>query len=199
MHAAFDALGRDGDVATAAELASGPRLSLSTESARWAQLARRAVELPGIEGEPAYVSLLASAAWDAVLTADLPLARELALRGLHVEGDLARHPRLCWILPQATGGSFVEGADCCMVGAEVAQSARTEKPSFLLATAANYRVAAGDEQAAIERLGGRSFSAAIGSRSLPARLGRAVLRSTGHRCGDGSRRGPRGLGDRRRG
>ncbi len=176
VHAAFEHAAASGDVAMAAELASGPRLSLSTESARWAQLARRAVELPGIEDQPAYVALLASAAWGAVLTADLPLARELALRGLHVEGDLAQHPRLCWILPQATGGSFVEGADCCMVGAEVAARRDDgEAESFLLATAAIYRVAAGDEAAAIDAARrALALARAIGSRSLRARAAGAL-------------------------
>ena len=134
-----------------------------------------------------------------------PTCRSLASSrsgGCTSKATSREHPRLCWILPQATGGSFVEGADCCMVGAEVAARRDDgEAESFLLATAAIYRVAAGDEAAAIDRGSARARPRAGDRQPFVAGAcrGRAVLRSTGHRCGDGARRGPRGLGDCRRG
>ena len=154
----------------------GPRLTLSMEGARWAHLALRAVELPGIEAHPAYVSLLASAAWGAVLIADLPKARALAGAGLARVGDPAQHPRLCWIWPQATGGSFTEGADCCIAGAAfAADHGDHAAESFLLATAAIYRLAAGDERARLD-VARRALALAhrIGSRSLRARAAGAL-------------------------
>ena len=42
---------------------------------------------------------------------DLPRARALAEAGIAIVGDPARHPRLCWIWTQATGGSFADGAE----------------------------------------------------------------------------------------
>ena len=134
VHAAYEHAAGWGDVDTAARLTLGPRLALSTEAARWAHLALRAVELPGIEAHPEYVSLLASAAWGAVLVADLEQARALANAGLALVGDPALHPRLCWIWPQATGGSFEEGADCCIAGAAAAAGKGDRAAeSFLLA------------------------------------------------------------------
>ncbi len=105
------------DAAAVARLAGGPRLSVSTEGARWAQLALRAVEIPGVENLPTYLSLLGSAAWAAVLIGDLDRARALALEGIDRAGDPTRHPRVCWIWTQATGGSFTDGADGCLAGA----------------------------------------------------------------------------------
>ena len=122
--AAYDHAVACGDLDTAVRLAAGPRLMLSTDGARWAHLALKAVELPGVDTHPEYVSLLASAAWGAVLIADLPKARALANAGLALVGDPAQHPRLCWIWPQATGGSFTEGADCCEAGARNAAADR---------------------------------------------------------------------------
>ena len=176
VHAAYARAVECGDIDTAARLASGPRLTLSMEGARWAHLALRAVELPGIEEHPAYVSLLASAAWGAVLIADLPKARALAGAGLERVGDPAQHPRLCWIWPQATGGSFSEGADCCITGAAfAADQGDHAAESFLLATAAIYRLAAGDEARAAD-VARRALALAhrIGSRSLRARAAGAL-------------------------
>ena len=62
VQAAFEHAIAAGDVDAAARLASGPRLSLSIEGARWAHLAGRAVRVPGIAGHPLHLSLLASAA-----------------------------------------------------------------------------------------------------------------------------------------
>jgi hypothetical protein len=61
------------DIETVARLVDGPRLSLSAEGARWAHLALRAVDLPNLDRDPRYVSILASAAW-AVLRGDLTRA-----------------------------------------------------------------------------------------------------------------------------
>ena len=176
VHAAFMDAVIEGDVDTAARLASGPRLSLSPEGARWAHLAGQAVTLPGIESHPDYVSLLASAAWGAVLVADLPRSRDLARTGIAIVGDPAQHPRLCWIWPQATAGSYAEGAAGCVEGAAVAHDkGDTAAESFLLGTAAIYRIAEGDERAAVssaERA--RELAHEVGSRSLWARAAGAL-------------------------
>jgi predicted ATPase/DNA-binding winged helix-turn-helix (wHTH) protein/class 3 adenylate cyclase len=176
VHAAFAHAAERGEVDTAARLASGPRLALSTTSARWAHLALRAVAIPGIEAHPDHVALLASAAWGAVLVGDLPCARALAADGLALVGSPAGHPRLCWIWPQATGGSFAEGADCCLAGASAAAAAGDPAAeSFLLGTAAIYRLAAGDEDAAVE-VARRALAVArvVGSRTLQARAAGAL-------------------------
>jgi predicted ATPase/pimeloyl-ACP methyl ester carboxylesterase/DNA-binding winged helix-turn-helix (wHTH) protein len=176
IHAAFAHAAAKGDVDTAARLALGPRLALSTDAARWAHLSLRAVELEGIAAHPAHVSLLASAAWGAVLIADLPRARALANEGLALVGDPAQHPRLCWIWPQATGGAFVEGADGCIAGAAVAAARHDQAAeSFLLGTAAIYRLAAGDELRAIdEARAALTLAADVRSRSLRARAAGAL-------------------------
>ena len=164
------------DVATAARLAGGPRLSISTDGARWAQLALRAVDLPGIGGLPTHVSLLASAAWGAIVIGDLPRARALAEQGIKIVGNPALHPRLCWISPQATGGSFTEGADGCLAGAAAAAEADDHAAeSFLLGTASIYRLAAGAEWVAAEHAR-RALDLArqIGSRSLKTRAAGAL-------------------------
>jgi predicted ATPase/pimeloyl-ACP methyl ester carboxylesterase len=176
VHAAFDHAVAAGDVDTAARLAHGPRLSLSPEGARWADLAARACAVPGIEAHPLYVSLLAAAAWRAVLIADVQRARELATVGMELVGDPARHVRLCWIFPQATGSSFTEGADRCLAGASIAiEQGDRAGASFLLGTAAIYRLAAGDERAAVEAAE-RALALAreLGSRSLRARSAGAL-------------------------
>ena len=179
VHAAFDHAAAAGDVDTAARLANGPRLSLSIEGARWAHLAGRACTLPGIEEHPLRLSLLASAAWSAVLVADVARARELAAAGIELAGDQSRHVRLCWISTQATGSSFTEGADTCLAGAAHAQDAGDGAgASFLFGTSAIYRLAAGDEVAAIESAR-RALALAreIGSRSLRARSAGALAYS----------------------
>jgi predicted ATPase len=151
VQAAFECAAANGDIDTVARLAAGPRLSLSMEGARWAHLAARACAVPGIETHPLYVSLLASGSWSGVLVADLERARELAAKAATLVGDRSRNVRLCWLWPQATGGSFSEGADCCDTGAAVAlEQGDDAGASFLLATAAIYRLAAGDERSAIE-------------------------------------------------
>jgi predicted ATPase/DNA-binding winged helix-turn-helix (wHTH) protein len=151
VSAAFEyAVSRD-DLDAAASLANGPRLSVSIEGARWAQLALEAVELPGIEKVPTHIALLASAAWGAVVIGDIARARALARTGIELAGDPAQHARLCWISPQATGGSFTEGADGCLAGAAFASENEDEgAESFLLGTASIYRLAAGDEPAAAD-------------------------------------------------
>jgi predicted ATPase/class 3 adenylate cyclase/DNA-binding winged helix-turn-helix (wHTH) protein len=176
VRAAFAHAADRGDVATAALLAAGPRLSVSTEGARWAQLALRAIELRGVEFLPSYVSLLAAAAWAAVVIGDLPRARRLAQEGIDVVGDPAEHPRLCWIWPQATGGSFTDGADGCLAGAAAAAAKGDDAAeSFLLATASIYRLAAGDEPAAADHARqGLEVARRIGSRSLQARAAGAL-------------------------
>jgi predicted ATPase/pimeloyl-ACP methyl ester carboxylesterase len=176
VHAAYAHAAEHGDLDTAARLASGPRLILSMEGARWAHLALRAVELPGMAAHPSYVSLLASAAWGAVLIADMPKARSLAMTGLALVGDPAQHPRLCWIWPQATGSSFAQGADGCVAGAAVAaDKGDRAAESFLLGTAAIYRLAAGDAPRASDAAR-RALALAhdIGSRSLRARAAGAL-------------------------
>jgi predicted ATPase len=173
---AFTFAAAAGDVATAARLASGPRLSVSVDGARWAQLALRAVELPGIEAMPTHVSLLACAAWGAVVIGDLPRARALAESAIAIVGDPAHHARLCWIWPQATSGSFTEGADCCVEGAAIAGAAGDNAAeSFLLGTASIYRLAAGDEASATEHAR-RALALAydVGSRSLQTRAAAAL-------------------------
>jgi predicted ATPase/pimeloyl-ACP methyl ester carboxylesterase len=190
IHAAYAHAAERGDVDTAARLALGPRLALSTDAARWAHLALRAVELPDITAHAEYVSLLASAAWGAVLIADLPRARALANEGLELVGDPAQHPRLCWIWPQATGGSFVEGADTCVAGASVAaEKGDHAAESFLLGTAAIYRLAAGDEQRAIdEARSALTLAHEVGSRSLRARAAGALSYALQDVDADGARR-----------
>jgi tetratricopeptide (TPR) repeat protein len=83
---------------------------------------------------------------------------------------------LCWIWPQATGGSFPDGANCCLTGAAVASRAGDRGgASFLLATAAIYALAAGDEHGAIgaaERA--LALARELGSRSLRARAAGAL-------------------------
>jgi predicted ATPase/DNA-binding SARP family transcriptional activator len=164
------------DIETAARLADGPRLSLSTEGARWSRLALRAADLPGLADDPRYLSILASAAWGAVLRGDLARARALAQRGLDAAGDPAQHPRLCWIWPQATGGSFESGVECCLEGARVAhRHGDTAAESFLLATAAIYRLVIGDEPRAVEAAeSALEFARAVGSPSLQARAAGAL-------------------------
>jgi predicted ATPase/class 3 adenylate cyclase/DNA-binding winged helix-turn-helix (wHTH) protein/esterase/lipase len=174
--AAFaDAAAHD-DLATAARLAGGPRLSVTTEGARWARLALRAIDLAGIEHDPEYVSLLASAAWGAVTIGDLVRARTLANAAIGLIGEPARNPRLCWIWPQATGGSFAEGADGCLAGAAYAAQVDDHAgESFLLGTAAIYRLAAGDERVAVEHAT-RALDLArrVGSRTLQTRAAGAL-------------------------
>jgi predicted ATPase len=151
VSAAFAYAAERDDIDAAASLAGGLRLSVSIEGARWAQLALRAVELPRIEKVPNHVALLASAAWAAVVIGDLPRARSLAKTGIDLVGDPAQQPRLCWISPQATGGSFTDGADGCLAGASYARDHDDQgAESFLLGTAAIYRLAAGDEMAAAD-------------------------------------------------
>jgi predicted ATPase/DNA-binding SARP family transcriptional activator len=164
------------DVHTAARLADGPRLSLSAEGARWTQLALRAVDLPQLPEDPRHLSILASAAWGAILRGDLARARELAGRGLEAAGAPSRHPRLCWIWPQALGESFAAGVAGCLEGAQVAHTnGDPAAESFLLATAAIYRLVVGDEPGAVDaaeqalELAHRS-----GSRSLTARAAGAL-------------------------
>jgi hypothetical protein len=91
-------------------------------------------------------------------------------------GDPAQHPRLCWIWPQATGDSFAEGANKCVAGAEVAANIGDHAAeSFMLATAAIYRLAAGNERVAIEHAERALVLArAVGSRSLQARAAGAL-------------------------
>jgi hypothetical protein len=150
-----------------------------------------AVELPGIEDQPAYVALLATRRGRG--PHGRPAARSQPRPGLHVEGDLAQHPRLCWILPQATGGSFVEGADCCMVGAEARAPTARLNPSC--SQRPRSTAAPATSRPRSTRLG------ALPSRDrqpFVAGVPRALLRSTGHRCGDGAAQ-PKRSGDCRRG
>ncbi|HVJ95384.1 MAG TPA: hypothetical protein VNC41_00975, partial [Acidimicrobiia bacterium] len=174
--AAFGFAAAHGDIEHAAQLALGPRLSVSVEGARWAQLALRAVDLPGVERLSSHVSLLASAAWGAVVIGDLPRARSLAQQGIAIVGDPARHPRLCWIWTQATGSSFADGAAGCLAGArEAAAHGDAAAESFLVGTASIYALAAGDEEAAVDHAR-RAFDLAhgIGSRSLQTRAAGAL-------------------------
>jgi predicted ATPase/DNA-binding winged helix-turn-helix (wHTH) protein len=190
VSAAFAYAAARDDIDAAASLADGPRLSVSIEGARWAQLALRAVELPGIDKVPNHVALLASAAWGAVVIGDLTRARAFARTGIELVGDPARQPRLCWISPQATGSSFTEGADGCLAGATWAHEQGDEgAESFLLSTAAIYRLAAGDEPAAAEHarraleLGRR-----IRSQSLQTRAAGALAYALQDIDGPGARR-----------
>jgi predicted ATPase len=190
VQAAFDHAVARGDVDAAARLANGPRLSLSTEGARWAHLAGRACEIPGIEDHLLHLSLLASAAWSAVLVADVDRARDLAAKGSELAGDRSRHVRLCWISTQATGSSYDEGADTCVAGADYALSQGDGAgASFLLGTAAIYRLAAGDEAAAAAHAE-RALDLAreIGSRSLRARSAGALAYSLQDLDAGGARR-----------
>jgi hypothetical protein len=100
----------------------------------------------------------------------------LALRGLEIAGDPAELPRLCWIWPQAPGGSFVEGAETCRAGAAVAAAKGDDSAaSFLLGTAAIYGIAAGDEPRAVEDAQrALELARAIGSRLLRARAAGAL-------------------------
>jgi predicted ATPase/DNA-binding winged helix-turn-helix (wHTH) protein len=165
-----------GDVDAAVVLASGPRLSVSTDGARWALLALRATELPGVEQASGYASLLAGAAWGAVVIGDLPHARALAEEGVAAVGDVSQDARLCWIRPQATGSSFVEGADHCVAGA-LAAAVRGDRAaaSFLLGTASIYRLAAGDEPLAVEHArSALDLAQRVGSRTLRIRAASAL-------------------------
>ena len=72
--AAYEYARACGDIDTMAPLVDGPRLSLSTEGARWAHLALRAVDVPGLASSHRYLSILASAAWGAVLRGELSRA-----------------------------------------------------------------------------------------------------------------------------
>jgi hypothetical protein len=122
------------------------------------------------------VSLLTGAAWSSVLMGDVARARSICMRALALVGDVAGNPRLCWVWPQATGGYFTDGADGCLAGAAVASEAGDDAgASFLLATASIYRLAAGDEHAAIDAAE-RALALAreIGSRSLRARAAAAL-------------------------
>ncbi|HEY7134301.1 MAG TPA: alpha/beta fold hydrolase [Acidimicrobiia bacterium] len=176
VHAAFDHAAAAGDVDVAARLAQGPRLSLSPEGARWAHLAARACTVPGIEEHPLYETLLPSAAWSAVLVADVERARALAATGISLVGDPSNNVRLCWIWPQATGGSFSVGADGCRAGAERAlEDDDRAGASFLLSTSAIYRLAAGDEHAAIDAAEhALTLARDLRSRSLRARAAGAL-------------------------
>jgi hypothetical protein len=106
----------------------------------------------------------------------LPRSRDLARAGIAIVGDPAHHPRLCWIWPQATAGSYAEGAAGCVEGAAVAHDkGDLAAESFLLGTAAIYRIAEGDEPAAVaaaERA--RELAHQVGSRSLWARAAGAL-------------------------
>jgi predicted ATPase len=180
VQAALDHAVISGDVDTAARLANGPRLSVSTEGARWAQLAARALDVRGIEDHPLYLSVLTSAAWSSVLMAEIERARELAARAAELAGDRSRHVRLCWVYTQAMGSSYAEGADTCVEGARhAAVSGDPAGASFLLGTAAIYRLASGDEQAAVEHAEeALTLARAIGSRSLWARSAGALAYSS---------------------
>src|SRR5262249_50170313 len=136
----------------------------------------RACAVAGMESHPLYISLLAGAAWSAVLVGDVAGAREVAVTAMALIGDRSQNVRLCWIWPQATGEPFGEGADCCMSGAASRQQAGDAAgASFLHASAAIYRLAAGDERAAIDAAE-RALAIArqVGSRSLRARAGGAL-------------------------
>jgi predicted ATPase/pimeloyl-ACP methyl ester carboxylesterase/DNA-binding winged helix-turn-helix (wHTH) protein len=174
--AAFTHAADAADADTVARLAYGPRLAITAAGARWARLAGHALSVPGVEAHARFGALVASAAWSAVLVADLARARALAELGAHVIGDPARDVRLCWIWTQATGGSFAEGADCCLAGAALAQDAGDDAgASFLLATSSIYRLAAGDEHAATAAAQqGYDLARVIGSRSLRARAAGAL-------------------------
>jgi predicted ATPase/DNA-binding SARP family transcriptional activator len=178
------------DIETAARLAVGPRLSVSAEGARWAQLALRAVDLPGIERDPAYVALVANAAWGAVLRGDLSSARSLAQRGIEAAGDPAQFPRLCWIWPQALGESFAVGVQSCLDGANAARLAGDHAAeSFLLATAAIYRLVTGDEAGAVAAADeALELAHAVGSRSLKARAAGALAYALQDLDADAARR-----------
>jgi predicted ATPase/DNA-binding SARP family transcriptional activator len=178
------------DIETAARLAVGPRLSVSAEGARWAQLALRAVDLPGIESDPAYVALVANAAWGAVLRGDLPRAHSLAQRGIEAAGDPAQFPRLCWIWPQALGESFAVGVQSCLDGASAARVAGDHAAeSFLLATAAIYRLVTGDEAGAVAAADeALELAHAVGSRSLKARAAGALAYALQDLDADAARR-----------
>jgi predicted ATPase/DNA-binding SARP family transcriptional activator len=187
--AAFEHAAEHADVDIAARLVDGPRLSLSAEGARWAHLALDAVELPGLAGHPLHLSILASAAWGAVLEGDLVRARALAQRGIEAAGDPSRHARLAWIWPQATGTSFAAGVECCLVGARVAHDAGDlGAESFLLATAAIYRLMVGDETGAVEAAEqALDLAHEVRSRSLRARAGGALAYALQDLDADGAR------------
>ena len=184
-----------GDVDTAVRLAAGPRLMLSTDGARWAHLALQAVELPGIDTHPEYVSLLASAAWGAVLIADLPKARALANAGLALCRRSGRSTRGC-----AGSGRRQPAVRSprVRIAARPAPGTRRQTgdraaESFLLGTAAIYRLAAGDERHAIDAAR-RALALAhdIGSRSLRARAAGALSYALQDVDPSGAtRRGPR--------
>jgi predicted ATPase/DNA-binding SARP family transcriptional activator len=171
--AAFEHAGTCHDIETMARLVDGPRLSLSTEGARWAHLALRAVDVPGLDGDERYLSILASAAWGAVLRGELSRAQELARRGLDLADDPARHPRLCWIWPQALGESFAVGVQSCLDGARLAHDrGDIAAQSFLLSTAALYRLVVNEERGAVELAEvALDLARSVGSRSLTARAG----------------------------
>jgi hypothetical protein len=164
------------DVESVAALASGPRFLVTTEGARWAQLALLAVDVPGVERLDEYASLLANAAWGALVIGDLPRARALAEKAIDLVGDPTQNPLVCWISPQATAGSFGQGADRCVAGAAAAAAdGDAAAESFLLATASIYRLAAGDEPLAVEHAQ-RALDRArsLGSRSLQTRAAGAL-------------------------
>jgi predicted ATPase/DNA-binding SARP family transcriptional activator len=165
-----------GDAQTISRLVDGPRLSVSSESARWAHLSLRVVDAPGLADEPNYVSILAGAAWGAILRGDLHRARELAQRGIGIVGEPARHARLCWIWPQAVGESFSAGVRGCFDGARIAHEAGdAAAASFLLATAAIYSLVIGDELGAIDAAQqSLDLARRVESRSLQARAAGAL-------------------------
>jgi predicted ATPase/DNA-binding SARP family transcriptional activator len=165
-----------GDVPTLARLVEGPRLSVSSEGARFAHLALRVVDIPGLEHEPGHDSIVAGAAWGGILRGDLPRARELVQRGIEIIGDPTRHARLCWIWPQAVGESFSAGVRGCFDGARFAhESGDLAAASFLLATAAVYSLVIGDELGAIDAAQqALDLARQLGSRSLQARSAGAL-------------------------
>ena len=178
VQAAFDHAAAAGDVDTAARLANGPRLSLSIEGARWAHLAGRACSLPGHRGAPA----CGSPSWPARRGARCWWPTSAGPESSAAAGtDAGGRPRPATCAcagsrPQATGSSFTEGADTCLTGAAHAQEVGDAAgASFLLGTSAIYRLAAGDELAAIESAR-RALALAreIGSRSLRARSAGAL-------------------------
>jgi hypothetical protein len=78
------------------------------------------------------------------------------------------------------GSSYAEGADTCVEGARhAAGSGDPAGASFLLGTAAIYRLASGDEQTAVEHAEeALTLARAIGSRSLWARSAGALAYSS---------------------
>jgi predicted ATPase/DNA-binding winged helix-turn-helix (wHTH) protein len=162
-----------GDVDAVVRLALGPRLAVTTEAAAFADLALRAVGVPGVAERPELPALLGAATWAAVLQGDLARARACVERGTALVGDVADEPQLCWVATQATSGRYEDGADACLRGAaHAAAGGDAAADVFLRTAAAVYRLASGDERGAAALAQDAWVAAeALGSTSLAVRAG----------------------------